>query len=115
MHSRVVDEYESFIWGGDSAFSQIRRSRLATRIVVDGQPGMSDLRLASSTKARPCSLTPTGDALKGSSLYVAPAILERLLLDHAGFDTRDFAVGELVGEKPLLIEAFDLSQPTFDR
>ena len=37
-----------------------------------------------------------------------------LLLDQTGFYARDLAVGELVGQEPLLIETFDLSQVPVD-
>ena len=41
--------------------------------------------------------------------------MPRFLFNHTGFCFGDLAVGELVGQEPLLVEAFDLLQIRLDR
>lgn len=62
------------------------------------------------TQGRRNILRKHGFQMPGGPMHCPLGHYRWLLSNQTGFYARDLAVGELVCEEPLLIEAFDLSQ-----
>ena len=97
---------------------EIERDTMSERAVSGARGRQVPDRVARRNGAAPRRTHPELVGREHRSVMAVPPNLPSLgwlLLNQTGFYVRDLAVGELVGEEPLLIEAFDLSQIPVDR